>query len=128
MVNTNKVSLISTNTLRSVVNISKGMTAIELSICCFETYSTSCQKLKITCFCVLSSLEYGIHLYEYLAMQPFYMQYNIEEYYDRRRSISVRNVHMSLYILKTLKMLFKTLLLQGYQCLSSMLKPNGCRI
>ena len=46
-------------------------------------------------------------------MQRFYecMLYTIEEYYDIERSISVRNVHMSLCFMKILQMPFKTLLL-----------------
>ena len=95
------------------------MTAIVQSICCFEIYSTIWQKLKITCFRVYSFLEYGIHLFGNLALQGFYeyMKYNTEAYYDIGRIISVRNVHMSLYFMKTLTMPFKT----GYQCLSSIL-------
>ena len=48
-------------------------TAKEISICYFETHSTIWQKPKITCFRIHSFLEYVIHLYGNLAMQPFYV-------------------------------------------------------
>ena len=64
-----------------------------------------------------------IHLFRNLAMQSCYeyIYYNIEEYYDIGRSISVINMQMSLYFMKTLKMSFKISLLHRYQCLSSIL-------
>ena len=53
-------------------------------------------------FGVYSFLEYCLHLYGNFAKQPFYdYMYNKEEYYDIKISIVIRNVHMSLNILKT---------------------------